>query len=205
MSNYGDNEINEKKIIEETKGNLNLEMSDVNLKMNPSSDFNYQVMKRKHTSQVDLEKAQLEAQKLLSEGDIEQLMKDKLMFEKQSVSLFRIYGHLCEGIDWLFLILAIIGSIGAGISMPLMSYLTSDVYSDVGNTSENRDTEINLETMKAAVKKAMNDQIKKQLIYGALSFVFHFMSITFWSLVGSRCCYTLKRKYFTTILSQEQG
>ena len=138
MNNYDQNEINEQKIIEGAKENLNMQTNDTNLKINPSSDFNYQLMKRKHTSQVDLEKAQLEAQKLLAEGDIEQLMKDKLMFEKQSVSLFRIYGHLCEGIDWLFLILAIIGSIGAGISMPLMSYLTSDVYSDVGNTSENK-------------------------------------------------------------------
>ena len=205
MDYYGSGEKNENNIINDAKDNLPMEISDANLKGNPLSDFNLQEMKRKHTSQVDLEKAQIEAQKLLAEGDIDQLMKEKLMFEKQTVSLFRIYCHLCEGIDWFFLFLAIIGSIGAGISMPLMSYITSDVYSDVGNTSENRDTEVNLEAMKAVVKKTMNDQIKKQLIYGALSFVCHFLSVTFWSLVGSRCCYNLKKRYFTTILSQEQG
>ena len=127
------------------------------------------------------------------------------MFEKQSISLFRIYCHLCEPIDWIFLFLAIVGSIGAGISMPIMSYLTSDVYSDVGNTSESRDTEANVELMKAIVKKTMNDQIKKQLIYGAVSFVCNFMSVAFWSLIGNRCTYNLKKKYFTVILSQEQG
>ena len=199
----GDNEKNDYVGVEET--NANMEVEDINLKRAPSVDFNHQVMKRRHTSQVDLEKAQREAQELLAEGDADQIMKDKLMFEQQSISLFRIYGHLCEPIDWLFLVLAIIGSIGSGVSMPIMSYLTSDVYSDVGNTSESRDSAANIEAMKSIVKKTMNDQIKKQLIYGSISFVCNFMSVTFWSLVGNRCVYNLKRKYFTTILAQEQG
>ena len=199
----GDNEKNDYVQVDET--GVNMEVEDIKLKKAPSVDFNHQVMKRRHTSQVDLEKAQREAQELLAEGDADQIMKDKLMFEQQSISLFRIYGHLCEPIDWLFIVLAIIGSIGSGVSMPIMSYLTSDVYSDVGNTSESRDSAYNIEAMKAVVKKTMNDQIKKQLIYGAISFVCNFMSVTFWSLVGNRCVYNLKRKYFTTILSQEQG
>jgi ATP-binding cassette subfamily B (MDR/TAP) protein 1 len=152
-----------------------------------------------------MEKAKREAEELLREGDADKMMKEKLMFEQQSISLFRIYSHLCEPIDWLFIVLAIIGSIGAGVSMPIMSYLTSDVYSDVGNTSESRDTAANIEAMKSVVKKTMNDQIKKQLIYGALSFLFNFMSVCFWSLIGNRCVYNLKKKYFTTILAQEQG
>ena len=199
----GDNERNDYEKVEET--NANMEIEDTALKKAPSVDFNHQVMKRKHTSQIDLEKAQREAQELLAGGDADQIMKDKLMFEKQSVSLFRIYSHLFEPIDWLFLVLALIGSIGAGISMPIMSYLSSDVYSDVGNTSESRDTTANIEAMKSIVKKTMNDQIKKQLIYGAVSFVCNFMSVTFWSLIGNRCVYNLKKKFFTLILSQEQG
>ena len=198
----GDNERNDYNQMEET--NANMEIEDVALKKAPSVDFNHQVMKRRHTSQIDLEKAQREAQELLAEGDADQIMKDKLMFEKQSVNLFRIYCHLFEPIDYLFLFLAIIGSIGAGISMPIMSYLTSDVYSDVGNTSENRD-EVNINAMLAQVKKTMNHQIKMQLIYGAISFLCNFMSVTFWSLIGNRCVYNLKKKYFTIILSQEQG
>ena len=198
----GDNERNDYNQMEET--NANMEIEDVALKKAPSVDFNHQVMKRRHTSQIDLEKAQREAQELLAEGDADQIMKDKLMFEKQSVNLFRIYCHLFEPIDYLFLFFAIIGSIGAGISMPIMSYLTSDVYSDVGNTSENRD-EVNINAMLAQVKKTMNHQIKMQLIYGAISFLCNFMSVTFWSLIGNRCVYNLKKKYFTIILSQEQG
>ena len=199
----GDNERNDYEKMEET--NANMEVEEIRLKKAPSVDFNHQVLRRRRTSQIDLEKAQREAQQLLAEGNADQLMKDKLMFEQQKVSLFRIYAHLCEPIDYLFLFLAIVGSIGAGISMPIMSYLSSDVYSDVGNTSESRDTQANVELMKSIVKKTMNDQIKKQLIYGALSFVCNFMSVTFWSLVGNRCVYNLKKKYFTIILAQEQG
>ena len=199
----GDNERNDYDQMEET--NANIEVEDIHLKRAPSVDFNHQIMKRKHTSQIDLEKAQREAQALLAEGDADQIMKDKLMFEQQSISLFRIYGHLCEPIDWLFLALAIIGSIGSGISMPIMSYLSADVYSDVGNTSESRDSLSDIDAMKAIVKKTMNDQIKKQLIYGAVSFICNFMSVTFSSLLGNRCVYNLKKKYFTTILAQEQG
>ena len=53
-----------------------------------------------------------------------------------------------------------------------MSYTTSDVYSNLANTSENRDTEMNIEEMKLIVEMTMNYQIKKQLINGILSFFF---------------------------------
>ena len=55
------------------------------------------------------------------------------------------------------------------------------------------------------VEDAFDDQIKKQLIYGAISFVCNFLSVCFWSLIGNRAVYNLKKKYFTTILAQEQG
>ena len=97
----GDNERNDYNQMEET--NANMEIEDVALKKAPSVDFNHQIMKRRHTSQIDLEKAQREAQELLAEGDADQIMKDKLMFETQSVNLFRIYCHLFEPIDYLFL------------------------------------------------------------------------------------------------------
>ena len=77
MNYYEGNEKNENQIIEET--NDNIKLGDINLKINLSPDFNYQVMNSKHNSQVDLEKAQLEAQKLLAEGNIDQLMGDKFI------------------------------------------------------------------------------------------------------------------------------
>ena len=208
MNGYyaGDNERNDYQRIDKMKAKyIDQENADIKLRHAPSVDFNHQIMKRKHTSQLDLEKAKKEARDLLKEGDANQVMKDKLMFEKQSVSLFRILSHLFEPIDWLFCILAFIGSIGAGISMPIMSYFSSDVYSDVGNTSENRYSADAITAMQQIVEDTMNSQIKKQLITGAISFVCNFFSVCFWALIGNRCCYNLKKKYFTTILSQEQG
>ena len=201
----GDNERNDYDTIEKIDTtNVNLEMQDKRLHRAPSVDFNHKMLKKKHTSQMDLEKARREAEELLKEGDANQIMKDKLMFEQKSVNLFKMYGHLFEPIDWLFLVFAIIGSIGAGISMPIMSYFTSDVYSDVGNTSESVTAE-DIALMREVVEDTMEDQIKKQLICGAVSFVCNFLSVCFWSLIGNRCCYNLKKKYFTTILAQEQG
>ena len=72
MNNNCGNENSENPIKVKNLENIDLEMSNINLNE----------MKRKHTSQEDLEKAQIEGQKLLTEGDIDQLMKEKSKFEK---------------------------------------------------------------------------------------------------------------------------
>ena len=100
--------------------------------------------------------------------------------------------------------LGTIGSIGSGITMPILAYMMSDLFSDIGNTSENV-TEVDIEEMKNVVEKAMNKQIKRFLIFGALTFVANFLNVCFWTLVGERCVHHMKRNYFTVILSQEQG
>ena len=203
----GDNERNDYDVIENIEdAEIHKKSADkINLQHAPYVEYNHKLMKKKHTSIIEMEKAQKEAKELLDSGDVNQMMKDKLMFEKQSVSLTRLYNNLFEPIDWLFLVVAIIGSIGAGCSMPIMSYLSSDVSSDVGNTSESRDSADNLAAMEAIVEDTMDEQVKKQLMYGALSFVCNFFSVCFWSLIGNRCVYNMKKKYFTVILSQEQG
>ena len=85
INNFEDNERKENQIIGQPREILDNQMNNFNQNITPYSD-SFSAMKRKHSSQVDLEKAQLEAQKLLAEGDIEQLMGEKLMFEKQTVS-----------------------------------------------------------------------------------------------------------------------
>ena len=107
-----------------------------------------------------------------------------------------------EKIDILYIILAIIGSLGAGLSLPIMAYISSDLMGDVGNTSEYADDPL---VLLDRVKSAFNTQIRRFLIFGAIAFVCNFLAICFWCLLGSRMCHTLKRRYFTVILSQEQG
>ena len=202
----GDNERNDYDNIQQLDTeNIDMEVQEKRLSRAPTVDFNHKMLKKKHTSQIDIDKARREAKELLRETGGDKDTDEKLMFKKQSVSIFRIYSHLFESIDWLFLVLATIGAIGAGISMPIMSYTMSDAFSDVGNTSEERTSAEAMEQMFQMVEDAMEDQIKKQLIYGAISFVCNFLSVCFWSLIGNRCIYNLKKKYFTTILSQEQG
>ena len=181
-----------------------LDPSQKHLSNYEKSTFEGRKLSRKASTYVDLELAKTEAGQLLSGDNADSELKKNLLFEEKSISLFRLYTHLCEPIDYLYMVLGAIGSIGSGITMPLLAYMMSDLFSDIGNTSENV-TEVDIEEMKNVVEKAMNKQIKRFLIFGALTFVANFLNVCFWTLVGERCVHHMKRNYFTVILSQEQG
>ena len=153
---------------------------------------------------VDLEFAKKEANQLLSGDKANNELKKNLLFEEKSIPLIRLYTHLCYPIDYLYVILGTLGSIGSGVTMPLLAYMMSDIFSDIGNTSENTSIE-DIEQMKVIVEKAMNKQIKRFLIFGVIVFISNFLNVCFWTLVGERCVHHLKHNYFNVILSQEQG
>jgi ABC-type multidrug transport system fused ATPase/permease subunit len=160
---------------------------------NTATNFLYS----KKSSDIDYDRTKHEAEKIVKEG---------LSDDVKSVNLFKIYCHLTSGMDCFLIFFAIIGSIGAGLTFPLMIYTTSDVYSQVGNTSEMKEIkEEDIQQMLEMVGQVLDDQIKKQLYNGGFSFICNFISIFFWSLVGNRCIYKLKEKYFTIILKQEQS
>ena len=181
-----------------------LDPSQKHLSNYEKATFEGRKLSRKASTYVDLELAKTEAGQLLSGDNADSELKKNLLFEEKSISLFRLYTHLCEPIDYLYMVLGTIGSIGSGITMPLLAYMMSDLFSDIGNTSENV-TEVDIEEMKNVVEKAMNKQIKRFLIFGALTFVANFLNVCFWTLVGERCVHHMKRNYCTVILSQEQG
>ena len=168
------------------------------------SDYLPQRLNKKASTYVDLELAKLEANQLLSGDNANNELKKNLLFEEKSISLFRLYTHLCYPIDYLYMILGIIGSIGSGITMPLLAYMMSDLFSDIGNTSENITME-DIEEMKKIVEKSMNKTIKRFMIFGVITFASNFLNVCFWTLVGERCVHHMKKNYFTVILSQEQG
>ncbi len=161
-----------------------------------------QPLSRRTSSFYDLDELRKEAEEMRDADNAEEELKKNLMFDEKDVSLFHIYNHLAEPIDYFYMVLAIIGSIGAGIALPIMSYLSTDLFSEVGNTSEYSD---DVDRLMGRVKDAFNKQIKRFLLVGAIVFVCNFLSICFWTLIGSRMCHRLKRNYFTVILSQEQG
>ena len=157
-----------------------------------------QPLSRRTSSFYDLDELRREAEEMRDAKNAEEELKKNLMFEEKDVSIFHIYHHLAEPIDYLYITLATIGSLGAGLTMPIMSYLSTDLCSDVGNTSEYSDDPVKL---RDRVEHAFDTQIKRFLIVGVIMFFCHFFSVCFWTLAGSRMCHKLKENYFRVILS----
>ena len=175
------------------------------IKRAPSVLYNNQIY-RKATTKFDIEKAHYEAELLLDEEeDNSELLKNQSMFDRKDVSIFKFYCHLLEGIDWLFLILGILGILVCALAGPVLSYLNATVYSRVGNTSENRSDLTSEQIMKLNVKETMESNIKKQMMYGSFSLIGNIIGYGLLGLLSSRCLYNFKKRYFTVILSQEQG
>ena len=171
----------------------------------PVSNYNKQIFKRASSNIWDIERAHYQADLLLKEKEDSEILKDQLLFKRQHVSIFRFHLHFMEGIDWLFLFLAIIGIFVGALASPLLSYLNSIIFSNVGNTSENRENLTAEQIMKLNVKEQMESNIKKQLIFGSCELVGNIMGYGFFGLLSKRCIYNFKKKYLSVILSQEQA
>ena len=193
-----------------TDTNYNIEINDSIFNKLTTSNNNYELADQ-ISNYEDTAKAQIEAENLLNNFNEKAVSRNGLIFKKQKVSLLRIYSHLFEPIDWFFVILALIGGIGAGICQPLLFYMNSKTFSELGNSSEEvisgppHIVEMIKQIRKESIHSSMNKSIRKQLIFGAISFVCNFLSGTFWMLLGSRISYNLKRRYFALLLAQEQG
>ena len=152
---------------------------------------------------LNINNSQQEAENILREGEEEIIMREKLMFEPQTINLFKIYCHFFEPIDYLFLILAIIGALASGITFPSIIYISVDNFTNIGNTQETRNInappqvlKMIQEILEQSIRESMNKNIKRQLICGAISFVANFLSLTFWSLIGHRCAHKFNKNYF---------
>ena len=176
----------------------------LSIKRELTSGYNHKIFNRANTTYYDIEKAHYEAQ-LLLDDDPDAYERNQFLFERMHISFFKFYFHLFEPIDYLYLILGIIGSAIRGLVSPVMTYLNATVFSNVGNTSESRASLSATELMKLKVKDTMESNIKKQLVCGAISFVGTIIAYFFFGLMCTRSLRNFKRKYFTLILSQEQG
>ena len=79
------------------------------------------------------------------------------------------------------------------ISQSCFSYLSATVFSEVGNTSENRGSLSEEELMKLTVKETMNSNIKKQMICGSIALVGGIVGYFFIGLFSTRCLYNFKK------------
>ena len=171
----------------------------------PISNFNKRIFGRARTNRWDIGRAHYKEKELLRERYDEDFIENQLLFQRQKVSIFRFHLHFMEGIDWLFLALAIIGILIGAVAFPILSYLNAIIFSNVGNTSDDRDTLSEEEIMKLNVKEEMNSSIKYELIFGCMELVGNIMGYGFFGLLSKRCIYNFKKKYFSVILSQEQA
>ena len=170
-----------------------------------TGSLNIAPLSRKKSSYIDIAKAKEEANELLKDDKNQLDPQNKLMFEEKKISIFRVYGHLNRPIDYFYMFLAFIGSVGSGISMPIQAYISSDLFSEVGNTSESEITPELYQMMLDSIDGIFTKMIKRFFIFGAIAFICNFFSVAFWNLIGQRDIHNLKYKYFTVILGQEQG
>ena len=70
------------------------------------------------------------------------------MFEPQTISLFKIFSHFFEPIDYFFLLFAIIGSLASSIAFPSIIYISVNNFSNIGNTQEMRNINTLLKFLK---------------------------------------------------------
>ena len=137
-----------------------------------------------------------------------QKAKKNLMFDIKDVSVFRLYFHLSEPLEYLLMILGFIGSVAAGAANPLMAYLTGSTTSEASSGTQGNIDSMNDEEKKtffAEFKKSMDKKVKEFMYYGIAAFVATFMSNFFWEYASLRQMHHLKEKYFARILMQEQG
>ena len=137
-----------------------------------------------------------------------QKAKKNLMFDIKDVSVFRLYFHLSEPLEYLLMILGFIGSVAAGAANPVMAYLTGSTTSEASSGTQGNIDSMNDEEKKtffAEFKKSMDKKVKEFMFYGIAAFVATFMSNFFWEYASLRQMHHLKEKYFARILMQEQG
>ena len=137
-----------------------------------------------------------------------QKAKKNLMFDIKDVSVFLLYFHLSEPLEYLLMILGFIGSVAAGAANPVMAYLTGSTTSEASSGTQGNIDSMNDEEKKtffAEFKKSMDKKVKEFMYYGIAAFVATFMSNFFWEYASLRQMHHLKEKYFARILMQEQG
>ena len=120
--------------------------------------------------------------------------KKEEIIDYPPVSYFRLQYACSENTDYLFLIIGVLGSIGMGISMPIFSLIFGRTINNFGPSNDSNDFVQRINTM------VLN------FIYCAIGvFISSGLMITMFSMVGKRIVIKLKKKYFETIMKQEQG
>ena len=153
----------------------------------------------------DIDKEEEEEEKNEDFKGAEDEVKKKLLFEQKNISVIKLYCHLSETIDVIFMILGVIGSLGSGVAFPLIAFLAGDMTEKLASTMGDLDLVNNPESFITPFKEEVKSMVHKFLYIGTGMFFAFFLMYSMWTYSGLRQMFKLKEKYFATILKQEQG
>lgn len=116
--------------------------------------------------------------------------------KKKIVSFWSLQCHFSDRIDIMFLVIAFIGSIGAGVSMPIFALIFGATINSFNDNNINDPKELSSVVGSMAIN---------YIIAGSGILFFSAIMVTFWTINGKRLIKKIKEEYFNTILKQEQG
>jgi hypothetical protein len=129
--------------------------------------------------------------------ELEVLKEDMENIKKKSgrgVSYFKLLYTFADKKDIIFICLASLGSLVAGVSMPMISLL-------LGNAINLIDPNVSA----AKIKEDIAGLTIRFIIAGLAIFVGSGMMVSFWTLVGKSLINKLNEEYFRVIMKQDQS
>ena len=130
------------------------------------------------------------------------------MFEQKNISVPKLYCHLSKQTEKILLIFGIIGSLGSGVSGPLMTQLFGGTIDDASSSQDINPalmSEIELDEFFDVFQNNIDKMSKKFIYIGIGMFFANFLANFCWTYAGLRMVFHLKENYFSIILKQEQG
>lgn len=113
---------------------------------------------------------------------------------EKRVSYFQLQYKFANKIDYILIIIATLGSLIAGASMPLISLLLGSTINNFGPDAD-----------KSALSQKVTTLAINYILCGIGILLGSFMMSFFWSLVAKRLINKINVEYFQVLLRQEQG
>ena len=187
---------------------VDIELEDKNMKtVTPLTETEQLNKKNKEDASYTMEELKIEAEQLRSGDAADDQLKKNLMFEEKKISVFKLLGHLSTTQIKIVMIFATIGSLGAGVAMPIIAYVCGDMFSST-NMDESEIKKMSREEIDKIREESydkMQTLVYRFLWIGAIMFVCHFLNTSCWTFAGLKQTFAMKTNYFTVILKQEQG
>ena len=160
-------------------------------------------------SQTNSQKKSLNPNEIeLQEKEEDIKIENTLMFEQKNISVPKLYYRLSKQTEKILLIFGIIGSLGSGVSGPLMTQLFGGTIDDASSSQDINPalmSEIELDEFFDVFQNNIDKMSKKFIYIGIGMFFANFLANFCWTYAGLRMVFHLKENYFSIILKQEQG